>query len=60
MCGIILNSYLSSMSGHKFHYNVVMLTPNILPRIHALFVYWKKQDVNEIHNILPFEKCAGR
>ena len=59
MFGIILNSYLSSMSGHKFHDNVVMQTRNILPQIHVLFVYWKKQNVNEIHNFLPFEKYAG-
>ena len=60
MFGIILNNYLSSMSGHKFHCNVVMQTRNILHWIHVLFVYWKKQNVNEIHNFLHFEKCAGR
>ena len=31
MFGIILNSYLLSMSGHTFHDNVVMQTRNILP-----------------------------
>ena len=25
-----------------------------------MFVYWKKQNVNEIHVFLPFEKCAER
>ena len=47
--GIILNSYLSSMSGHKYHDNIIMQTRNILPRIHVLFVYWKTQNDNEIH-----------
>ena len=31
MFGIILNSYLSSMSGHKYHDNTVIQTRNILP-----------------------------
>ena len=31
MSGIILNSYLSSMSGHKYHDNIVMQARNILP-----------------------------
>ena len=58
MFGINLNSYLSSMSGHKYHDNIVMHVRNILPWIHVLFGYWKKQNVNEIYNFLPFEKCA--
>ena len=60
MFGIIINSNLSPMSGHKFHDSIVMQTRNILPGIHVLFVYWKKQNVNEMHTFLPLENCAGR
>ena len=58
MFGIILSSYLSSMLGHKFHGDVMMHKRKILLRIHALFVYWKKQNFNGICYFLPFEKCT--
>ena len=35
-----------------------MQTGNISLLIHALFVYWKTQNVHEIHTFLSFEKCA--
>ena len=48
------------LDGHKIHYNMYMYTQIILPLMHVLFAYWKKQHVNEKHIFLPFEKCAGR
>ena len=46
MFGIILNSHLSSMSGHKFHDNVVMQT-----RIYCCEYVYCLCTVNEIHNV---------
>ena len=50
MFGIILNSYLSSMSGHKFHDDFVMQTRNILLLMKYIISYLLKsvQDVNDI------------
>ena len=59
MFDITLNSYLSFMLRHTFHNDVgIRKILYIIVIMCTVCLHMKKQNVHEIHKIIPLEKCV--